>query len=120
MPLELLTPTQFVLRLLRHLGLSILLTVFSLLIGAAGYHWCASLGWLDSFLNAAMILTGMGPVAELHSPAAKLFAMGYALYSGVYFVSVSSILIYPVAHRLLKRVHLQAAQHRTQSAGRQP
>lgn len=108
MTLQLLSPMQFFLRLLRHIGASALLTAFSLGIGAIGYHATASLSWLDSFLNASMILTGMGPLAELHTPAAKLFAMAYALYSGVYFVSVSAILVFPVVHRLLKYVHIQA------------
>lgn len=110
MSLELLSPLRFAIRLLRSLALAILLTAFSLLLGAIGYHVTASLGWLDSFLNASMILTGMGPLAELHTPAAKLFAMFYALYSGLFFVSVTAILVYPVMHRLLKRVHIEAAK----------
>lgn len=108
---ELLSPLQFFLRLLRHLGLSILLTAISLGVGAVGYHLTDSLGWLDSFFNASMILTGMGPVAEMHTAAAKLFSMFYALYSGIYFVSVSAILVFPVIHRLLKRVSLQSQHH---------
>ena len=105
------SPLRFALRLLRHLGWAVLLTVISLTVGAVGYHLSASLGWLDSFLNASMILTGMGPLAELHSPAAKLFAMLYALYSGVFFVSITAILVYPVMHRLLKRVHLESKRN---------
>lgn len=108
MTLELLSPIQFFLRLLRHLGLSIILTVFALSVGAVGYHFTDSLNWLDSFFNASMILTGMGPVAEMHTVSAKIFAMCYALFSGIYFVSVSAILVFPVAHRLLKHVTLQA------------
>lgn len=112
MTLELLSPLHFALRLLRHLGWAFLLTVTSLTLGAIGYHLSASLGWLDSYLNASMILTGMGPIAQLHSPAAKLFAMFYALYSGVFFVSVTAILVYPVMHRLLKRVHIESDRSR--------
>lgn len=112
MPVELLSPLRFALRLLRHLALALLLTAFSLLIGAIGYHVTDSLSWLDSFLNAAMILTGMGPVAELHTNTAKLFAIFYALYSGLFFVSVSAILVFPVVHRLLKRVNLEIAKSR--------
>lgn len=110
MTVQLLTPMQFLRRVLRHTGVSFLLTLLSLLIGAAGYHWTAGLGWMDSFLNATMILTGMGPLAILTSPGAKLFAMIFALYSGVYFVSISAIVVYPFAHRLLKHVHAQAAR----------
>ena len=112
MPLELLSPVEFLIRLLRHLGWAILLTLTSLSVGAIGYHLTASLGWLDSFLNASMILTGMGPLAQLNTPAAKLFAMFYALYSGVFFVSVTTILVYPVMHRLLRRVHIEAYRTR--------
>lgn len=108
MALELLSPFRFAIRLLRHLGWAVGLTLVSLSAGAVGYHLTASLGWLDSYLNASMILTGMGPLTELHSPAAKLFAMCYALYSGVFFVSVTAILVYPVMHRLLRRVHIEA------------
>lgn len=108
MTLELLSPLRFALRLLRHLGWATLLTLASLSAGAIGYHVTASLGWLDSYLNASMILTGMGPVASLHTPASKLFAMLYALYSGVFFVSVAAILVYPVMHRLLRKVHIEA------------
>ncbi|MGC8522364.1 MAG: hypothetical protein ACP5PN_11000 [Steroidobacteraceae bacterium] len=108
MPLELLSPFRFALRLLRHLGWALLLTLASLSAGAIGYHLTASLGWLDSYLNASMILTGMGPLTRLYTPAAKLFAMIYALYSGVFFVSVTTILVYPVMHRLLRRVHIEA------------
>lgn len=112
MPAELLSPLRFTLRLLHHFGWALLLTLVSLSVGAVGYHLTASLGWLDSYLNASMILTGMGPLAELHTPAAKLFAMLYALYSGVFFVSVTTILVYPVMHRLLRRVHIEASRTR--------
>ena len=108
MALALLSPLRFALRLLRHFGWATLLTLLSLSVGAIGYHETASLGWLDSYLNASMILTGMGPVASLHTPAAKLFAMLYTLYSGVFFVSVAAILVYPVMHRLLRKVHIEA------------
>ncbi len=109
MAIKLLSPVQFFLRVLRHAGVSLLLVAISLLIGAVGYHWTAGLGWMDSFLNASMILTGMGPVATLTTPGAKLFAMFYALYSGVVFLSISAVLLYPFVHRLLKRLHLQAS-----------
>lgn len=108
MSLELLSPLRFALRLLRHLGWASLLTLSSLSLGALGYHLTDSLGWLDSFLNASMILTGMGPIAVMHTSASKVFAICYALYSGVFFVSVTAILVYPVIHRLLRKVHIEA------------
>jgi hypothetical protein len=78
----------------------------SLLVGLAGYHWVCDLGWVDSLLNASMILTGMGPVSTLSSDAAKLFASAYALFSGVAFLTTFSILIAPILHRILHRLHL--------------
>jgi hypothetical protein len=96
----------FVRRLLRHvLGASVILSG-SLAIGVMGYHLLERLSWLDSLLNAAMILGGMGPVAKLHTVAGKLFASGYALFSGVIFLVVVGIMVAPIAHRLLHRLHL--------------
>ncbi|MFN2169281.1 MAG: hypothetical protein ACK2U9_23850 [Anaerolineae bacterium] len=78
----------------------------SLLVGIAGYHYLEGLGWVDSTLNAAMILGGMGPVNALHTEAGKLFAAFYALFSGVVFLVVAGVLLAPVAHRFLHRFHL--------------
>ncbi len=78
----------------------------SLAIGVVGYHWIAGLPWLDALLNAAMILSGMGPVGELESAAGKLFATAYALFSGFLLIAVGGIVLAPVLHRLLHRLHL--------------
>lgn len=78
----------------------------SLAGGALGYHHFEGLSWVDAILNAAMILTGMGPVSPLTSEAAKLFASGYALYSGVAFTTSIAVLLAPVAHRFLHKFHL--------------
>ena len=67
----------------------------ALAIGAAGYHWLEGLPWLDATLNAAMILTGMGPVDPLVHPGAKLFAIGYSLASGVFFVTIVAVMLAP-------------------------
>lgn len=75
-------------------------------IGVLGYHELAGLGWVDSLLNASMILGGMGPVDPLHMDEAKLFASFYALFSGLVFIGVASLLIVPFAHRLLHRFHM--------------
>ncbi|HEX2279481.1 MAG TPA: hypothetical protein VHN13_20525 [Candidatus Tectomicrobia bacterium] len=83
-----------------------LLVGLSLAVGTVGYHITAGLAWLDALLNAVMILTGMGPVAPLQSPAAKLFAMAFALYAGVVFLAVTGIMLAPVAHRILHWLHL--------------
>jgi len=80
----------------------------SLFIGVLGYHVFSRLGWVDSILNASMILTGMGPVDRMESTAAKLFASAYALFSGVAFLSSVGVLLSPVVHRLLHRFHVDA------------
>ncbi|PTY07531.1 hypothetical protein DB347_07605 [Opitutaceae bacterium EW11] len=78
----------------------------ALLIGVAGYHYIARLGWIDSLLNASMILTGMGPVDLMRSTPAKLFASAYALFSGVVFLTSMSIVLAPVFHRIIHKFHL--------------
>lgn len=102
-----LTPLEFALRLLKHFGLASTVIGASLMIGALGYHLTEHLSWLDATLNAAMILTGMGPTAELHTDAGKLFAIFYALFSGIVFLSVVAILMTPVINHLLRRFHLE-------------
>jgi hypothetical protein len=96
----------FLRRMFRHVMAATLVIGVSLLIGVVGYHESAGLGWVDSLLNAAMILTGMGPVAHLPSDASKIFASLYALYSGVAFLSAVGVLFVPVMHRILHHFHL--------------
>ena len=79
----------------------------SLLIGMLGYRCTEGMGWLDAFLNASMILGGMGPVNVMHSAAGKLFAGFYALYSGLILIGVAGLLLAPFMHRLLHRLHLE-------------
>ncbi|HLB44235.1 MAG TPA: hypothetical protein VJK49_02520 [Candidatus Limnocylindrales bacterium] len=98
----------FTARVLRHVGLATLLLLVSLAIGIAGYMGLAGLSFIDAFLNAAMILGGMGPVAVLQSDAAKLFAGAYALYSGVFFLVIAGVVLAPFLHRVLHLLHLDA------------
>ncbi|MEI6243653.1 MAG: hypothetical protein WCQ64_01290 [Acidobacteriota bacterium] len=93
-------------RMLQHVGIASAVLVGSLLIGIVGYHALAHMRWVDSFLNAAMILGGMGPVGDLPTDTAKIFAGCYALYAGVVFIAVAGIMIAPVAHRVLHRMHI--------------
>ena len=86
--------------------LSLLLLVFSLLIGVVGYMYFFNLNWIDGLLNASMILTGMGPVDVAITDGAKLFASFYALYSGVAFLTSVAVIFAPVLHRFLHRFHL--------------
>ena len=102
----LLTNAQFAWRLVVHLGWVALLLGGSLLIGMGGYMWLAHMTAVESFLNAAMLLGGMGPVGELPNDAAKIFAGCFALYAGIVFIVSAGLLVAPVAHRILHRLHL--------------
>jgi hypothetical protein len=82
----------------------------SLLFGMAGYHWLVPMSWVDAFLNAAMLLGGMGPVATLDSDTAKLFAGLYAIYCGVIFIATAGLLIAPLSAYFLHRLHLDQPQ----------
>ena len=88
-------------------GTGALLVGGSLAFGMLGYHALESLPWVDAFLNAAMLLGGMGPVDMPHTEAGKLFAGLYALYSGMLFLVLTAILLAPVFHRVLHRFHLE-------------
>ena len=103
----LLPRAEFLRRLARHGGIAALLLVGSLALGVLGYHALGGLGWVDALLDAAMILGGMGPVHELHTVAGKLFASGYALFSGVVFLTTVAIVFAPVLHRALHRFHFE-------------
>lgn len=81
----------------------------SLALGVLGYHIVAGLSWLDSLVNASMILTGMGPVDAMTTDGAKLFASFYALFSGVAFLTIVAVLLAPAVHRFLHRFHLDLA-----------
>ena len=81
----------------------------SLGIGVLGYHELGGLRWIDALLNAAMILTGMGPVNAITTTQGKLFASFYALFSGIMFLSTAALVFAPVAQRFLHRFHLELA-----------
>lgn len=84
--------------------------IFSIFIGSLGYHQLAQLTWIDSFHMACMILTGMGPVAEMKTNVAKLFSSFYALYSGVAFLSSTAVFFTPIIHRLLHILHVESVE----------
>ena len=96
----------FIRRLVGCIGIAILLILFALFIGIAGYHWIAGFDWADSLLNASMILGGMGPVNLLTSTGAKVFASLYALFSGLVFIAVMGIVFTPIVHRMLHKFHI--------------
>jgi hypothetical protein len=84
-----------------------LIMMISLGIGMGGYHYTENMSWLDAFVNAAMILSGMGPVDPLHQDSGKLFAGCYALYSGIIFLIAMAIVFAPIYHRFIRKIHLE-------------
>ncbi len=104
---------QFLLRVGRYALVSGMLIVISVCIGTLGYHHYGSLNWLDSFHMSSMILTGMGPVAEMKTDGAKIFSSFFALYSGVAFLSITAVFFAPVVHRLLHILHVESDEGMT-------
>jgi hypothetical protein len=96
----------FVLRVLRHGAFALGIILVALGIGVAGYHQIGRLPWIDALVNAAMILGGMGPVNELETGGAKLFASFYALFSGLVFLVIVGVIFAPMIHRFLHHFHL--------------
>jgi hypothetical protein len=102
---------RFIRRASHHLLFGIAIVAIADGVGTIGYHVTAHLDWLDSFLNASMILSGMGQVDRMNTTVSKLFAAVYALFSGVVFIVVMGIVLAPWAHRLL---HITQAEERLQ------
>jgi hypothetical protein len=96
----------FLKRLILFLLFAAAVIAFALLVGILGYHFIAGFSWVDSILDASMILGGMGPVGDLPNDGAKLFASAYALFSGLVFITVMGIVLAPVAHRALHIFHI--------------
>lgn len=101
----LLHPHQFAVRMLRHLSLALLLLVVSLALGMAGYVYFEGLPLEDAFLNAAMLLGGMGPVNPPKTTAGKFFAGTYALYAGLVFLISAAVFLSPMVHRAFHEFH---------------
>ena len=106
---NILPPREFAIRVSRYAVISLSLLIVSLGIGILGYHFIANLSWIDSLYNSSMILTGMGPVNEMKTNSAKLFASIYALFSGVVFLSTVAIFFAPFAHRLMHLLKIEDA-----------
>ena len=98
---------EFFFRVIRHALLALLVVFVVLVAGILGYHCLEGMPWIDATLNASMILGGMGPVTTLNTVAGKLFASGYALFSGVVFIGLMGIILAPFVHRLLHRFHVE-------------
>ena len=104
----LLSTAKFLRRVGRHGLVAFGVLICGLGIGVLGYHIFAHLSWIDSLLNASMILAGMGPVGDpLPTNTAKIFASCYALFSGLAFIGIVSVLLAPFVHRMLHRIHAE-------------
>ncbi len=98
---------DFLFRLAQSVLIASVLIAASLFAGMVGYRSFEQLSWLDSFLNASMLLGGMGPVTMPVTEAGKLFAGLYALYSGLFVIFVAGLILAPIAHRVLHRFHME-------------
>jgi len=96
----------FVRRVAFSLTMALLMIAVSLSVGIVGYHWLAGLKWIDSLLEASMILGGMGPIKELNTAGAKVFASMYALFSGLVVIALMGIMLSPVVHRVMHKFHV--------------
>jgi len=94
----------------RQSGYAGALIAFSLAVGMVGYHLFAGSEWVDAFLNAAMLLGGMGPVGTLDTTGAKIFAGIFALYAGLVFLVVTALVLSPVFHHALHRFHWEKSR----------
>jgi hypothetical protein len=102
----LLPARKFLKRALWYFFISIMILIGSLALGMVGYHHYGALSWVDSFLNASMILTGMGPIDPMRSEEAKIFSGLYALFSGIAFLTIVAVLFAPIIHRFFHAFHL--------------
>jgi hypothetical protein len=100
------TPYHFYRRLTKSLLLALFLIAIALLIGMWGYAHYESMSVVDAFVNAAMILSGMGPMTPLKTDAGKIFAGSYALFSGLAFIAILGIILAPIIHRFFHKLHV--------------
>jgi hypothetical protein len=101
------TRARFRSRLLRNLAAGALTIAAALAIGMAGYEYFAGMGAVDAYLNSAMILSGMGPIGDLPTNAAKIFAGTYAIFCGLLIFAVAGLILAPVFHRVLHKFHVE-------------
>ena len=101
---------RFVRRVLLHGAAALAVLILSLMLGMAGYEHFEQLSWRDAFLNAAMLMGGMGPVDAPRTDAGKVFAGLYALYAGLVFLLVAGIVLTPVVHRIMHKFHWESGR----------
>lgn len=97
--------SRFIRRVLLHAAAALALMLVSLMLGMAGYQYFEQLPWRDAFLNAAMLMGGMGPVDAPRTDGGKLFAGLYALYAGLILLVAAVLVVTPVVHRVMHRFH---------------
>ena len=102
---KVLSRRRFALRVVKTIGLVVPFIAISLFAGMCGYHYTEGFSWLDSLLNASMILGGMGPVDVLKTDAGKYFASFYSLYSGLLIIGIMGIVLTPFIHRVMHKLH---------------
>jgi hypothetical protein len=101
---------KFAWRMLVAMGLWVILTAAGLAVGIAGYALFEGMSFVDAFVNAAMILSGMGPLGELKTTAGKIFAGCYAIFSGLIIVIATGVVLAPIFHRVLHRFHIETTK----------
>ncbi len=98
------------LHLARNAWIGFMLIAIALFLGMLGYHVFEGMGWVDAFLNASMILSGMGPADPMVTTHGKLFAGFYALFSGLSFIAIVAVMLSPLIHRVLRKIHLESGR----------
>lgn len=106
-PLRLYTPAEFYAVVFRYILISLGLLAVFLAAGVLGYHTLVGLSWIDSLLNASMILGGMGPVNPIPTDAGKVFFSIYALFSGAAYPALTALVLYPIVHHMMRRMHVE-------------
>lgn len=103
---------RYLRRQLRSLGVGLVFIAIGLYVGMLGYHYIVGLDWVDAYENAAMILSGMGPLASPSTFAGKVFAGSYALFSGIAVLAIAGVIAAPLVHRFLHRLHADTSDRR--------
>jgi len=107
---RLLPRNLFLKRVAKNAAIGFIMIAISLGIGMCGYRYFEQMSWVDSYENASMILSGMGPVSDLHTEKGKIFAGSYALFSGIVFLLVIAVTFAPIFHRVLHRYLIQGSK----------
>lgn len=105
-PSTLLPFSRFIVHLLISVFIGWILIFVALIMGMMGYHEFEGMSWVDAFVNAAMILSGMGPLTPLQTDGGKIFAGFYALFSGLIFIVIIGLIFAPLIHRFFHKIHL--------------